>query len=66
MRPQLRGGISYELTCAYGKGGHGFPKVSIGCAIPDPSMLFQGWPTRKEGGLQPSSTPLDTPRCMPM
>jgi fatty acid desaturase len=27
---------------------------------------FQGWPIRRVGGLQPSSTPLDTPRRTPL
>jgi hypothetical protein len=58
--------------------GHGLPKVSPGLALPYPSMpcgrttpevalrLFQGWPTHRASGLQPSSIPLNTPRCMPM
>jgi hypothetical protein len=54
------------------RGGHGLPKVSLGPVMPDPStpcgrptpetalQQFLGWPTRKAGGLQPSSTPSDT------
>jgi hypothetical protein len=29
-------------------------------------MVVPGWPTHKAGGLRPSSTPLDTPRCTSM
>jgi hypothetical protein len=60
------------------RGGQGLPKVSSGLAMPDHSMpcgratletalrLFQAWPANREGGLQLSSTLLDTPRRMPM
>lgn len=44
--------------------------------LPCPTLLFpcrrsipekfQGWPTRRAGGLRPSSTPLYTPRRKPM
>jgi hypothetical protein len=61
--------------------GQGFPKVSPGPAMLDPSSFmpcglatpetalwpFQGWwSTHRAGGLQPSSTPLDTPRHTPV
>jgi hypothetical protein len=61
-----------------GRGGRGLPKVSTTPAVPDPSTpcrrvtpemvlrMFQGWPACKEGGLQQSLTPLDTPRRTPM
>jgi hypothetical protein len=60
------------------RGGHGLPKVSLGPVMPYPSTpcrqttpetalrLFQGWPTSRVCGLQPSSTHMDTPRRMPM
>jgi hypothetical protein len=53
---------------------HGFPKVSPGPSLPDPStpcgrsipettlQTFLGWPARRAGGLWLSSTPLHTPR----
>jgi hypothetical protein len=56
------------------KGIHGLPKVSPGPALPYPSMPcgratpetafqpFRRWPAHRAGGLQSSSTPLDTPR----
>jgi hypothetical protein len=59
-------------------GGHGFPKVSLGSAMPDPSTPcgwaipetalwpFQGWPACKADGLRLSSTPMDTPRRTPL
>jgi hypothetical protein len=59
-------------------GNHGLPKVSLGPAMPDPSMpcgraspettlqLFQGWLTCRVSSLWPSSTLLDTPHCTPM
>jgi hypothetical protein len=59
------------------RGDHGLPKVSLGPAMLYPCMpcgqatpetalqLFQGWLTHRVGGLQLSSTPLDTPRCTP-
>jgi hypothetical protein len=46
----------------------GLSKVSPGPAMPDPSTPCgqaapkMGWPACRAGGLQPSSTPLDTPR----
>jgi hypothetical protein len=55
------------------RGGHGLPKVSCGPAMPKPYTPcgratpqtalwpFGGWPTRRAGGLRPSSSPLDTP-----
>jgi hypothetical protein len=43
------------------RGGHGLPKVSLGPAMPDPSMPY-GWAARKADDLQPSSTLLDTGR----
>jgi hypothetical protein len=61
-----------------GRGGHGVPKVSLGPAMPYPSMPcrlatpetdlhpFQEWPAHSAGGLRPSSTPLDIPRRTPM
>jgi hypothetical protein len=60
------------------RGGHGLPKVLPEPAMPYPSTpcqwtttetvlwLFQGWPTRRAGGLWPSSTPLDTPHHTPI
>jgi hypothetical protein len=60
------------------RGGHGLPKVSVRPAMPGPSTFcgrttpetalcpFQGWPTRKMGGLRLSSTPLLTRRHTPM
>jgi hypothetical protein len=59
-------------------GGHGLPKVSPGPASPDPSTpcgratpliglrLFQGCPTRRAGGLLPSSTLMNTQRHTPV
>jgi hypothetical protein len=56
----------------------GLPKVSPGPAMPHPSMpcswaspestmwLFQGWPARRAGNLQLSSSPLVTPCRTPM
>jgi hypothetical protein len=56
----------------------GVPKVSPGPAMPNPATPcrqntpetalwpFQGWPARWSGGLQPSSTALETPRRTPM
>jgi hypothetical protein len=56
-------------------GIHGLPKVLPGLAMSDPSMFcgwatpntalrpFLKWPGHRAGGLHPSSTPLDTPRC---
>jgi hypothetical protein len=56
-------------------GDHGLPKVSPRPALPNPSMPsrwattdtalrpFLGWPAHKAGGLQLSSSLLDTPRC---
>jgi hypothetical protein len=58
------------------KGIHGLLKVSPGSYLPDPSMPcwratpemalqpFMGWLACRAGGLQPSSTPLDTPDSM--
>jgi hypothetical protein len=60
------------------RGGHGLPKASPGPAMPNPFMpceqttpemalrVFMGWPVRRAGGLQPSSTRFDTPRRSPM
>jgi hypothetical protein len=54
------------------------PKESLGPAMPYPStpygrgtpetalQPFQGWPVHGGGGLQPSSTPLDTPCRTPL
>jgi hypothetical protein len=59
-------------------GGNGLPKVlfvpimaylSMPCGRATPEMAlqpFQEWPARRAGGLQPSSTHLETPRCTPM
>jgi hypothetical protein len=55
------------------RGGHGLPKVSPGPAMAYPStpcgratsetglQPFQGWPSRRVAGLQPSSSLLDPP-----
>jgi hypothetical protein len=60
------------------KGSHGLPKVSPGPTMTYSSMpcgqatremtkkLFQEWPAHRVGGLQRSSTLLDTPRRTPM
>jgi hypothetical protein len=60
------------------RGGHGLPIVSPWPAMPCLSMPcrratpetalwpFQEWPARRESGLWPSLTPLDTPRRTPM
>jgi hypothetical protein len=60
------------------RSSHGLPKVPTGPVMPDPSTPcilaapetalspFQEWPAQKVGGLQPSSTPLVSPRCTPM
>jgi hypothetical protein len=60
------------------RGGQGLPKGSLGPAMPYSStfcgratpetvvQLFQGWPTRRVGGLRLSFTLLDTPRRTPM
>jgi hypothetical protein len=77
-----RGGRRREATPAahrrMERGGHGLPKVSLGPAMPDPSMPcwratpetalrpFQGWPARRTGGLRLSSTPMDTLCRTPM
>jgi hypothetical protein len=42
------------------RGCHGLPKV-----LPWPAMPYPSTPCRA-GGLQPSSTPLDTPRRTPI
>jgi hypothetical protein len=44
------------------RGGHGLPKVSLGPAMPDPSMPsgILGVATRRVGSMHPFSTPLDT------
>jgi hypothetical protein len=47
------------------RGGHGLPKVSPESAMPYPSTPCRQ-ATCKVGGLRPSSTPLDTPRCTAM
>jgi hypothetical protein len=56
-----------------GRGIHGLPKVSYGPAMSNPNTpcgratlqtalrLFGGWPAHRVGGLQPSSSPLNTP-----
>jgi hypothetical protein len=44
-----------------------YPSTPCGRATPETAIRpFQGWPARRAGGLQPSSTPLDTPRRTPM
>jgi hypothetical protein len=53
------------------RGGHGLPKVLLRPALPHPSMRWggpplQGWLICRVGGLRPSSSPLDTLRCMPL
>jgi hypothetical protein len=56
------------------RGGHGLARVSPRPAMPYPSTPvggiplwpFQGWPAFRVGGLRPSSTLLDTPRCTPI
>jgi hypothetical protein len=60
------------------RGGNGLLKVTLGPAMPYPFMPcrqatyetaiwpFQGWPSCTAGVLQPSSTPLDTPRRTPI
>jgi hypothetical protein len=60
------------------RGGRGLLKISLEPAMTDLSMpcgratyetalqLFQGCPACRLGGLQPFSTPLDTPRRKPM
>jgi hypothetical protein len=58
------------------RGGHGLPKFHSGPPFPalpfytlrssHPLWPFQGWLTRRAGGLQLSSTLLDTPRRRPM
>jgi hypothetical protein len=73
--------LTYIHRCMYGKGWPtelGLPKVSIGPAMFDPSMLcgratpetalrpFQGMTSRRPGGLRPSSTPLNSPWRTPM
>jgi hypothetical protein len=45
------------------------PNASTPCGRATLEMalwLFQEWPAHTAGGLRPSSTPLDNPRCMPM
>jgi hypothetical protein len=66
--------IESGLHGSMAKSGHERPKVSLGPAMPIPSMPceratpetalqpFQGWPAHRAGGLQPSSAPLDSPR----
>jgi hypothetical protein len=52
-----------------GRPCHAMPYLSMLCrqAIPETALRsFPGWPARKAGGLQPSSTPLDTPRRTPI
>jgi hypothetical protein len=51
------------------RGGHRFPKVSLGLAMPYASntlKVVSEVVARRAGGLQPSSIPLDTPQCMPL
>jgi hypothetical protein len=66
--------ITGEHGCR-ARAGHGLSKVFLGLAMPYPSTpygwatpktalrLFQGWPARRLGGLQPSST-LWTPHAV--
>jgi hypothetical protein len=43
------------------------PFTPCGQATPETAFQpFQGWPACRASGLWPSSTPLDTPRCMPL
>jgi hypothetical protein len=46
-------------------GGLGPPKVLSGPTLPYLSLPCE-WAIRRVGGLQPFSTPLDTPRSTPM
>jgi hypothetical protein len=49
------------------RGGHGLPKVSLGPAMPYPSTSRgRATPGAGQGGLWPSSTPLDIQRHTPM
>jgi hypothetical protein len=44
-----------------------YPSMSCGQATPEMALwVFQGRPTHRVGGLQPSSIPLDTPHHTPM
>jgi hypothetical protein len=44
-----------------------YPSMPCRRATPEAALRpFQGWPTRKAGGLQPSSTPLDTSHRSPL
>jgi hypothetical protein len=64
-----------QIQARTGRGIHGLPKVSCVPAMPDPYIScgqatpqtalqpFGGWPTHRVGGLRPSSSFLDTPRC---
>jgi hypothetical protein len=66
--------ISSSQQAPVARGIHGLPKVSPGPPMPYSFFLwashprsglqpFWGWPAWRAGSLQPSSTPLDTPRC---
>jgi hypothetical protein len=60
------------------RGGHRLPKVLLGPVLTNLSMPCRGatpetdlqpfpvWPAHRLNGLQPPSTPLDTPHLMPM
>jgi hypothetical protein len=44
-----------------------YPSLPCGRVTPETALrLFPAWPAHRVGGLQPSSTPLDTPRRTPM
>jgi hypothetical protein len=58
-RKWLTGFLSYYHG-RMARGGHGIPKVSLGLAMPCRQT------TPRLGSLRQSSTPLDTPRRMPM
>jgi hypothetical protein len=43
------------------------PSYPCGWTTPEMALpMFQGWPARRASSLRPSSTPLDTPRRMPV
>jgi hypothetical protein len=45
----------------------GLPSTPYWQVTPETALqAFQGWPTCRAGGLRLSSTPLNTPSCMPM
>jgi hypothetical protein len=65
---ETKGAMVSALSLKHGRmvrGGHGLSKVLLGPVRPYPFMPC-GWPSTGQGGLQPSSTPLDTPRRTPM